>query len=452
MTWRTKSGFGLAEIGLSAVELMLQIYLLELYVVAGLNPLFAGLALALAVAWDAVSDPLMGVISDQTKAKTAAGKRLPYFFAGTVLMGIAFACLFNPPASTGQWSLFLYLLGMYLLLNTSLTLVGVPHLAMVNDLSGSKEERADLFSWRLMCGALGLLLGLSAPLAIASTLLQEELEVSQSLLMDNRRMAGLVIGATATLLSVITGFAVLKPLGTVRSAELEVETNRFSLQHLALAFKSRAFILVTTGFVFIALGRAFNSSLALLYYKVRLGFSEQQIGTLLLVLTLVIMASVPVWLKLSRLYEKRLLCLWGILLLTLVTAVAYPLFAPGQLWPVLAVAAMGGSLVACVALLESLFSDIVEEDENSHRVPLSGAYYGLWKMATKISRALGLVATGLLLSWIGFVEGSIEQPVAVQRGIAWAFGPGVALSFGLGAWFIYRSNPHARESTNTLKT
>jgi glycoside/pentoside/hexuronide:cation symporter, GPH family len=452
MTWRTKSGFGLAEIGLSSVELMLQIYLLELYVVAGLSPLFAGLALALAVFWDAVSDPLMGLISDQTKAKTAVGKRLPYLFVGSALMGVAFAFLFNPPAVSDQWSLFLYLLGMYLLLNTSLTLVGVPHLAIVNDLSESKEERADLFSWRLVCGALGLLLGLSVPLVIASELSMEGLAATQSSLLENRRVAGLVIGSAATLLSVLTGLAVWKSLGTVRSVELETDTNGFSLEHLKLAFKSRTFMLVTTGFALIALGRAFNSSLALMYYKFRLGFSEQQVGALLLVLTIVIMASVPIWLKLSRRYEKWLLCLWGILLLAALTAIAYPLLSPGELWPVLMVAAVGGSLVACVALLESLFSDVVEADENDHQVQLSGAYYGLWKMATKVSRALGLVVAGLLLSWIGFVEGSTEQTVGVQRGIAWAFGPGVALFFGLGAWFIYRSNQPARESTTAFIT
>jgi Na+/melibiose symporter-like transporter len=450
MTWKTKSGFGLAEIGLSAVELMLQIYLLELYVVAGLSPLFAGLALALAVLWDAVSDPLMGIISDQTKAKTAVGKRLPYFFVGSALMGVAFAFLFNPLATSDQWSLFLYLLGMYLLLNTSLTLVGVPHLAMVNDLSESKNERTDLFSWRLVCGALGLLLGLSVPLAITSALPREGLEVSQSLLLENRRVAGLVIGTAATLLSVLTGLAVWKSLGTVRSALLGAETNRFSLVHLTMAFKSRGFILVTASFAFIALGRAFNSSLALFYYKFRLGFSEKQVGSLLLVLTLVIMVSVPIWLKLSRWYEKRLLCIWGILLLTSLTTIAYPFLPHGELLPVLIVAALGGSLVACVALLESLFSDVVEEEEIQNRLQLSGVYYGLWKMVTKISRAMGLVASGLLLSGIGFIEGATEQTVAVQRGIAWAFGPGVAVFFGLSAWCIYRSNPPAREEQRVL--
>ncbi len=135
MNWKTKSGFGLAEIGLSAIELLLQIYLLELYVTAGLTPWLAGSALATAVLWDAVSDPLMGLISDQTRAKSAVGKRLPYYFAGAFLMGVAFVFLFSPLAVASQLGMFSYLLFWYLVLNTALTLVGVPHLAMISDLA-----------------------------------------------------------------------------------------------------------------------------------------------------------------------------------------------------------------------------------------------------------------------------------------------------------------------------
>ena len=51
--WPTKAGYGTASIGLGAVELMLQVYLLELYILAGLNPSLAGIAIAVAVFWDA---------------------------------------------------------------------------------------------------------------------------------------------------------------------------------------------------------------------------------------------------------------------------------------------------------------------------------------------------------------------------------------------------------------
>ena len=49
--WPTKAGYSYASVGLSAIELMLQVFLLELYILAGLAPSMAGLAIAIAVIW-----------------------------------------------------------------------------------------------------------------------------------------------------------------------------------------------------------------------------------------------------------------------------------------------------------------------------------------------------------------------------------------------------------------
>ncbi|MFO7725216.1 MAG: MFS transporter, partial [Oceanipulchritudo sp.] len=53
-----KAGYGSAEFGLAGGELLLQLYLLEYYIRrVGLSPLLAGVALAVAILWDAVTDP-----------------------------------------------------------------------------------------------------------------------------------------------------------------------------------------------------------------------------------------------------------------------------------------------------------------------------------------------------------------------------------------------------------
>ncbi len=71
--WPTKAGYSFASVGLSAIELMLQVFLLELYILVGLSPSMAGLAIAIAVIWDAVSDPLMGILSDKTPRLKSRG-------------------------------------------------------------------------------------------------------------------------------------------------------------------------------------------------------------------------------------------------------------------------------------------------------------------------------------------------------------------------------------------
>ena len=62
---------------------------------------FLAMAIAIARSLDALSDPLMGWISDHTH--TRLGRRRPYMLIGAPLCGVAFFCLLNPPAALHGW-------------------------------------------------------------------------------------------------------------------------------------------------------------------------------------------------------------------------------------------------------------------------------------------------------------------------------------------------------------
>ena len=66
-------------------------------------------------------------------------------------------------------------------------------------------------------------------------------------------------------------------------------------------------------------------------------------------------------------------------------------------------------MVACIALLEAMFSDVIEVDQKKTSRPITGAYYGIWKMTTKIARALGIACSGVILWFAGFEEGSMNS-------------------------------------------
>ncbi|MDV7398391.1 MFS transporter, partial [Arthrospira platensis SPKY1] len=110
---------------MSAAELLIQLYLFEFYTtVLGLSPLLTGLALGLAVFWDAISDPLMGLICDRTHSRW--GRFIPYLVVGAVALPASLFLLFNPPDITQNFGLFGWLLLSYLLVNTAMTVLGVP--------------------------------------------------------------------------------------------------------------------------------------------------------------------------------------------------------------------------------------------------------------------------------------------------------------------------------------
>lgn len=435
-TW-LKSGYGSAEIGLTAMEVMLQVYLLELYVSVGLNPVWAGAALAIAVVWDAVSDPLMGVISDRTPARTAAGKRLPYFGVGVPLAALALVSLYSPSAGASEGALFLRLLGWYLLLNTAMTLVIVPYLALINDLAKGKDDRSGFFGWRLFFSGGGLILGLSIP-AILTRYADPGVDVSSAeFLVENRGNAASWIAGFSLLTAVFAAAVIWKPSRNVLP-EKHAEGASGFLKSLSTAWRSRAFRYVVAAFVFISLGRAVNASLALIFYKGTLGFDDDQVAFALIGLSLTVMIATPLWVFLGKRWGKRRLSIGGSLVLTLLTGVFYPLMPPEAVGPVVFIVVAGGVAASSVVLLEALFSDVVEEDGLKSDMELTGSYYGLWRMATKFARAGGLAVSGLFLGAIGYVEGSAEQSDAVYRSVAWAFGPGVAVFFGIGTFLLWK--------------
>jgi len=145
---KIKAGFGFAEMGITATQIITQLYLLEHFTqVLGLNSSLAGIALAISVIWDAVSDPLMGLISDRTRSRW--GSRRPYIFAGSIFLGLSIGFLFTAPNIQEQYLLFTYLLVVYVIVNTAMTILSVPHLALGGELSNESSDRTEIFGWRL---------------------------------------------------------------------------------------------------------------------------------------------------------------------------------------------------------------------------------------------------------------------------------------------------------------
>ena len=78
-----------------------------------MSPALLGLCLMLLRAWDAISDPLMGNISDN--ARTRWGRRRPFMFVGAILTGVIYLFLWRPPGDWGEVGMFFYLLVIGLL-------------------------------------------------------------------------------------------------------------------------------------------------------------------------------------------------------------------------------------------------------------------------------------------------------------------------------------------------
>lgn len=431
---RKKLGYGAAEMGLVAAEVLIELYLLKFYnVVVGLPSLFTALALGIAMVWDAVSDPLMGEVSDQTAHSW--GRRRPYLLPGALALAVTLVVIFNPPAMTSTLSKFLFLLGSYLGITTAMTVIGVPHLALGGELSFDRDERTEIFGYRRLFTTLGLLSGVMLPALVLRAMGGDE---SAQNVGHSRGLAAMAAGALILATAMIT---VRSTRGLDR--RLTHRTESLQLGHLLRAqlgvARSKVFRWLLLAFIVAGLGRAINASLALYYYEYRLGFAESDtILYILMPFFLSILGSIPCWVYLSRRYGKRGPAILGVLGLGVLISIFYPILPVGRFAGPVAIAIIGGFFAGSIILLESLVADVVDVDELESGFNREGLYFGMWRMGTKLSRAGGIILSGVLLQFIGFdADLGLQAPEVASR-IGWIFGPGVGVLLVAGALLLLR--------------
>lgn len=163
LSFKQKYSFGIGALGkdlcYAIVSSYLMIYLTDL---VGLAPAFVGSLFLVARLWDAVNDPMMGMIVDNTR--TRWGKFRPWILIGTIINAIILALLFKNPGSLSKSSIYVYYSIMYLLWGMTYTMMDIPYWSMLPSLSKTNEERAQMSviprifascAWLIM-GAFGL--------------------------------------------------------------------------------------------------------------------------------------------------------------------------------------------------------------------------------------------------------------------------------------------------------
>ena len=139
LTSREKYSYGIGAYGkdlaCGIVYTFLMIYFTD---VVGINPAFVGTLFLMARLWDAINDPIMGMIVDNTRSRF--GKFRPWIFIGTILNSVVLFLLFRQPDLEGT-SLYLYYSVMYILWGMTYTIMDIPYWSMIPTLATTKEDR-----------------------------------------------------------------------------------------------------------------------------------------------------------------------------------------------------------------------------------------------------------------------------------------------------------------------
>ncbi|MFQ3666160.1 MAG: MFS transporter [Sphingomonadaceae bacterium] len=361
--------------------------------ILGVAPALAGALLFGAKLFDAVIAPLMGRWSDGFASRW--GRRRPFLLAGAVVSGLSFLILFAPPMLEGTW-LATWMVAGLLVLALGYTLFNVPYLAMPAEMTASPQERTALLSFRVAFVALGGALVGFAPKVAAS--------------LGGDRWAWAMTGAG---LGLIVFLAMATAFAGSRAARATAATPGQPREGLSVLLANRPFLLLLAAKVLQLVGLAAMQASILFFLVQVLKASEGVVGIYVVLTTVGMLASMPLWVRLGRRHAKRSLFIVACLGYALVK-LSFLLAGPGDPeWFIHLRGVAGGILTGGVLLMgQSLLPDAIDWDCRRSGVRREGLYAGAYSLVEKASMALGPLLVGLILSGFGF------DPQAARAGVA----------------------------------
>ena len=162
--WR-KLAFGLGDIygGGSGVVIGFY-YLVFLTDVIHINPGLAGTVILISKVYDAITDPLEGMLADRTR--TRWGRRKPYLVVWTPLVFLSFFLMWYPASLESELGRFAFVLSTYLFFSTVVSIVQLSYNAAVPEMTMDYDERASISSFRIFFSSVASLVAAVLPLEI----------------------------------------------------------------------------------------------------------------------------------------------------------------------------------------------------------------------------------------------------------------------------------------------
>jgi GPH family glycoside/pentoside/hexuronide:cation symporter len=386
----------------------------------GLKPADAGFAMALAVLWDAITDPIMGHVTDNTKSRF--GRRHPYILLGGIAVVATYVFLWYVPAvfKADTERLFWYLVGINLLQRTAITVLYVPYTALGFEICTDYRGRVKLQGIR---SAMNMLANLAGP-ALAWSIFFSNNDVVRATSVEGNYLRMGVAFAVVSLLCIL--FVLVLTRHYIRDSRmLKTEGNSLGgfLRDMKEILRDSYPRSVFAFIVIVTVGIALVSSLQMYLYEHFMRFSgfEKTVahgGTMVGFGIGALVAS-----SLTRKLDKKMAVVVGGLLSIGCNFILAALFLPRILVPGETVTVYSWTIPYAFILFAlfhgtywlgngiifptatSMMADISEINEIQTGINKDGAYAAVFSFAQKCAISLGVLLSGLTLTMIGFQPG-----------------------------------------------
>ena len=441
-------------------EAALGVFILFYYKqVLGLSGTLTGLAIAISIIWDGISDPLIGAWSDRLRSRI--GRRHPLMIAAVIPIAAGFIMLYGPPEhiSSDQGQLFTWLLISILLVRTALTFFMVPYLALGAEITPDYYERTQLVGMRTnIAWFTG---SLTAATALVF-LFNEENGVDGRFVIDNYHFFGWVNGLLVILFSFICIAGTWQYIPKLASRT--TQTSSKMLHDIFIIFRNKNFFYIVI--VDLAVGGASCITATLLMVTYTYFWQLDATQTSLLFagpILLAVLISAVFSRSLNRLFEKqqilRLTCaLTSINLIWLTPLKLFDLL-PDNSTVVFALICVNWAIHMTMTILRvitvhSLLADIVDEQVLATGKRQEGVVFAVAFFSSKFMGAFGYIIVGPFLDLIGLQAGA--QPGDVSNTVVWGLGllmgPGLAIIMLLPIWMSFKVDMSHANQLKVRKT
>ncbi len=447
-----KIGYGFGDMSSSMFWKIFSYYLPFFYSnIFGLSLAHAGTLVLVTKLYDAVSDPVMGLIADRTN--TRWGKYRPYLLWIAIPFAVAGVLAFFTPQTDNYTFKHVYAYVTYILMMTVYTAINVPYGAMLGVMTDDSREKSVFSSFRMFFAFIGsfIAMGSFEPLlklrqSILGTL-PAEWTLADSTPAD-WTIAVSVIGIVCAVLFILSFVMTRERVTEAEMAKEPVKENSNETAKTSVAEDLKALVangpwwMLLGGGIAILLFNCVRGGAAAYYFADVLGTNA--IFTLALFLTVGeisqlvgVVVTVPVSEKIGK-KATFLLVLVAVTVLSII--VAFLPETPAGMWALLA-----SQILICIAiginspLLWSMFADVADYSELKNGRASTGLIFSSSSMAQKFGAAFGSAIVLWVLMAFGYdnTKGAVQTPEAlatIKALISWipAIGSAAGIAIMLG--------------------
>jgi GPH family glycoside/pentoside/hexuronide:cation symporter len=417
-----KTAYGTGTLVLNLLPASLGIFSFFLITAFGVDPLLAGILSGAPRLFDALTDPIMGFVTDNTKSRW--GRRRPYIVIGAILSGTFFAAMWQLNPEWSQDYTFWYLMFFSLAFTVGNTMFATPFVGLGYEITSDYNERTRLMAFSQFMGQIAWMIVPWFWVLIADP----DLFSTQA---EGVKTISLYVAAGCIVLGLTPGLF-CKGIDSDQidnRAEISVRTIWVNLvsvvENIIQTFRNKSFVklcaatfLVFNGFYLVA---SFSYFIIVFYmfngdYGLA-GTWPAWFSTISALVTAVLVIPVVTWMS-NRWGKKN-----AFVIATLISIVGYGLkwvgFNPDNPWLMfLPIPLMSFGIGGLFTLMMSMTADVCDLDELKHGMPRKeGTFGAIYWLMVKIGQALAFVLGGAVLKYVGFDAGAATQSIETMTNL-----------------------------------